>query len=228
MKITYLCKDIVSHILKEYENIKIVESIDNLYLYNYKCFIMSLPHFLKVDTIIPNAENYINVDEDRVIYWKNKLDIINPQKKLNVGFFYKGLLNTYIEKNIPLQDFEQLVDLNINLICLHKLNEIEELNSVSFKDKIISFDIDNDMAFVDTIAILKNIDVLLTVDTSIVHLAGVLGVKTILMLGYTSDWRWFADNEKVWYNSVELLRVSDNVELKTIIPEVKILLNDMI
>jgi len=189
---------------------------------------MSLPYFLKIDKIIPNTENYIKIDEDKVVYWKEQLHLKNSEKKLNVGFFYKGLLDSYIEKHIPLQAFGLLVDLNINLICLHKLSEIEELNSVPFKDKITTFPIDNDMAFVDTIAILKNIDVLLTVDTSIVHLAGVLGVKTILMLGYTSDWRWFADNEKVWYNSVELLRVKDNVELKTIIPEVKILLNDMI
>ena len=77
------------------------------------------------------------------------------------------------------------------------------------------------MAFVDTIAILKNIDILLTVDTSIVHLAGILDVKTILMLGYTSEWRWFTDNEKVWYNSVELLRANDNLELKSVLPEVK-------
>ena len=138
------------------------------------------------------------------------------------------MLNSYIEKHIPLHDFESLAELNINLICLHKLSEIEDLNKLSFNDKIITFDIDNDMAFVDTIAILKNIDILLTIDTSIVHLAGVLGIKTILMLGSTSDWRWFSDNDKVWYNSVDLLRANDNMKLSSVLPEVKNIINNMI
>jgi ADP-heptose:LPS heptosyltransferase len=84
------------------------------------------------------------------------------------------------------------------------------------------------MAFVDTIAILKNIDILLTIDTSILHLAGVLDIKTILMLGSTSDWRWFSDNEKVWYNSVDLLRANDNMELNSVLHEVKNIINNMI
>jgi ADP-heptose:LPS heptosyltransferase len=115
-----------------------------------------------------------------------------------------------------------------NYVKEHKLSEIDDLNKLSFKDKIITFDIDNDMAFVDTIAILKNIDILLTIDTSIVHLAGVLGIKTILMLGSTSDWRWFSDNEKVWYNSVDLLRANDNMKLNSVLPEVKNIVNNMI
>ena len=228
MKITYFCKDIVAHIFKEYDNIHVIKEVKNLLLYNYKCYIMSLPYFLKIDKISPNTENYINIDSDKVVYWKNQLELKNLGKKLNVGFFYKGLLASYIEKHIPIQEFELLAELNINLICLHKLSETEELNRVSFKDKIITFDIDNGMAFVDTIAILKNIDILLTVDTAIVHLAGILDVKTILMLGYTSDWRWFTDNEKVWYNSVELLRATDNVELKSVLPEVKNIIKNII
>ena len=228
MTISYFCKHTVAHIFKEYENISIIKNVENLLLYNYKCYIMSLPYFLKIDKISPNTENYINIDSAKVVYWKNQIEMKNPEKKLNVGFFYKGLLNSYIEKHIPLHDFESLAELNINLICLHKLNEIDDLNRLSFKDKIITFDIDNDMAFVDTIAILKNIEILLTIDTSIVHLAGVLGIKTILMLGSTSDWRWFSDNEKVWYNSVDLLRANDNMKLNSVLPEVKNIVNNMI
>lgn len=229
MKINYFCKNSVAHIFKEYENIKIITEVNNILLYDYKCYIMSLPYFLKLDKIIPNTENYINIDSDKVVYWKNQLQMKNSEKKLNVGFFHKGLLSSYIEKYIPLQELEILTELNINLICLYKFVETEELNNLSFKDKLIIFDIDNDKAFVDTIAILKNIDILLTVDTSIVHLAGILDVHTLLMLGYTSDWRWFADNEKVWYNSVELLRVNnDNLELKSVLPKVKNIIKNMI
>jgi tetratricopeptide (TPR) repeat protein len=228
MEITYFCKDVVSHIFKEYSNIKVVKNIENIFAYNYKAYIMSLPYLLGVEMIQPVTENYINVDEEKVVYWSEQLKIRNPKNKLNVGFFYKGLLNVHIEKTLPLESFDLLSKLNINLICLHKTQDIEEdLKTISFKDKIITFDIDKDKSFVDTIAILKNIDILITVDTSIAHLAGVLNVKTLLLIGYISEWRWFNNNDKIWYNSVELLRMTENIELKNILPQVKNILTNM-
>lgn len=222
MKITYFCKDNVYHIFKEYDNIIVVKDVENIWLCNYKAYIMSLPYLLKINTITPNVENYINIDEAKVLYWKNKIYKNDNNKRINVGFFYKGLLESYIEKSIPLLDFQILTELDINLICMHKSKEVEnDLKNISFNDKIISFDIDTDKAFSDTIAILKNIDVLITVDTFIAHLAGVLNVKTLLLLGNVSDWRWFANDDKVWYNSVEIMRANKNKELKHILPEVK-------
>ena len=228
MKITYFCKNIVSHIFKEYSNIKVVKDIENIFAYNYKAYIMSLPYLLGVEMIQPVTENYINIDEEKVVYWSEQLKIRNPKNKLNVGFFYKGLLNVHIEKNLPLESFKLLSELNINLICLHKTADIvEDLKTISFKDNIITFDIDKDKSFVDTIAIFKNIDILITVDTSIAHLAGVLNVKTLLLLGYISEWRWFNNNDKIWYDSVELLRMTENSELKNILPQVKNILTNM-
>jgi len=228
MEITYFCKDIVSHIFKEYSNIKVVKNIENIFAYNYKVYIMSLPYLLGIEMITPVTENYINIDEEKVVYWSEQIKIKNPENKLNVGFFYKGLLNVHIEKTLPLESFELLSELNINLICLHKTQDIvEDLKTVSFKDKIVIFDIDKDKSFVDTIAILKNIDILITVDTSIAHLAGVLNIRTLLLLGYISEWRWFDNNDKIWYDSVELLRMTENSELKNILPQVKNILINM-
>jgi len=228
MKITYFCKDIVSHILKEYTNVKVVKNIENIFEYNYKAYIMSLPYLLKVEMIRPVTENYINVDEGKVVYWAEQLKTRNPENKLNVGFCYKGLLGLYIEKSIPLESFIILSNLDINLICLHRTQDFDEdLKTVSFREKIITFDIDKDKSFVDTIAILKNIDILITVDTSIAHLAGVLKIKTLLLLGYISEWRWFNNNEKIWYDSVDLLRMTENSELKNILPQVKNILTNM-
>ena len=236
LKITYFCKNNVSHLFKSYENITILDdklpifNIDIDKQFNYKIYIMSLPYLLKIENISTNKYHYINIDTDKEKYWNNKLQVLKGDaNKLNVGFVYKGMLTSFIEKNILLQEFEPLVDLNINLICLHKKSEIyEDLQNISFSDKIISFDIDTDKAFEDTICILKNIDILISIDTSIVHLAGVLNVKTLLLLGYGSDWRWFSDNTKVWYDSVDLLRINENKDLKYILPQVKDILSNML
>jgi len=220
MKIDYFCKKEIHHIFKEYENIMVVDTL-SINKYNYKVFIMSLPYILKLTHIEPNLKNYINVNNNKLLYWNEKCSSF---KKLKVGFVYNGLLTSFIEKYIPLLDFDILSDLDIELICLHKKDSIEnDIASLDLKEnkrlkeKITFFDIDNDVHFEDTICLLKNIDLLLTIDTFIVHLAGVLNIKTWLLLGKYSEWRWSDTDTTYWYNSVELLRVKEDIELKSIL-----------
>lgn len=217
MKISYFCKNIVSHLFKEYDNIHIIQNV-NIFDYNYKIFIMSLPYILNVTSISPNTINYINVDHGKIEYWKNEFTSF---KKYRIGITYNGLLSSIIEKNIPLSEFTMFSDNNIELICIHKLNEIKDEDKNNLKDYIKFIDIDNDKPFQDTVAVLHNIDLLITIDTFIVHLAGILNIKTFLLLGYVSDWRWFNDNICHWYNSVEIFRLTENIEFKNILMNVK-------
>jgi tetratricopeptide (TPR) repeat protein len=218
IKISYFCKKEISHLFKTYNNIEIIQ---NLYIFNfdYKLYIMSLPKILNLTQIVPNKINYINTDEEKLTFWKNKTDSL---KRYKVGFVYNGLLTSFIDKNIPLAEFEKLCDLNIDLICIHRKSEVEkDFKNISFSDKIIHYDIDNDTPFEDTIHLLQNLDLLITIDTFIVHLAGILNVKTWLLLGI-SEWRWSDDASKTyWYNSVELIRTKENEELKDLIKTVK-------
>jgi tetratricopeptide (TPR) repeat protein len=216
MIITYFCKNIISHLFQQYENIVIKTALDNTHDYDYKMFIMSLPHMLKIENILPNKENYIVQNVERSLYWKDKLSSL---KKYRVGIVYNGLLSSFIEKFIPLVEFQRLAtrfDFDVDIICICKLSEVgEEMDGI---DNISFFDIDNNgKPFEDTVAILENIDLLITIDSAIVHLAGIMGIKTWLLLGYGSDWRWSTENTTYWYDSVEILRVTENVELKSIL-----------
>ena len=217
MKISYFCKDIVNRLFKEYSNVRIIDNV-NLTEYEYKLYIMSVPYILNINTIKPNVNNYINVNNNKIIYWRDKL--VNL-KKYRIGITYNGLLSSIIDKNIPLTEFNMLFDDNFDFICLHRLNEVNEEDKLKLKDKITFVDIDNDVPFEETIAILNNIDLLITIDTYIVHLAGVLNIKTWLLVGFVSDWRWFSDNTCCWYNSVEILRMTENKQLKYILLDVK-------
>ena len=222
MIIHFFCKKEIAHLFKKYNNIEIVDNLIlhliNVYNYDYKIYIMSLPYILKLTKIQPNKINYINKDENKYAYWKEKLSSFKRKK---VGIVYNGLLSSFIEKNIPLIDFKVLCDLDIDLICIHRKNDIQEEFSKlpsSMIDKIHYFDIDNDKPFVDTIHILQNIDLLITIDTFIVHLAGIMNVKTWLLLGRYSEWRWANDDSTTyWYNSVELIRMREKKELRFIL-----------
>lgn len=213
MKITYICKEEVKDIFKTFKNINIVTNI-TITDYNFKLYIMSLPYILKLNKIDRNEIDYINVNENKISYWKEKLSHLTKKKK--VGFVYNGLLTSFIEKTIPIEEFKILADMDIDLICLHKKNDI-----IDRKDYINYFDIDVDKPFEDTIAILKNIDLLITIDTYIVHLAGVLNIKTWLLLGNYSEWRWSNEDTNYWYNSVELIRINEDIEFNLIIKNVK-------
>lgn len=212
MMIDYFCKDTISHLLNnklnEINNIDPsghINIIDNVIIsnYDYKLYIMSLPKILEINEIIPNSINYIKVNEEKLNYWNEKLSVINKYK---VGIVNSGLLSSFIDKNIPFEYFNKLKELNVELISLDKNNT--------------DIEIDKDKPFEDTICILKNIDLLITIDTSIVHIAGVMNVNTWLLLGYGSDWRWFNDNECCWYNSVKLFRMKENKPLYNILNEV--------
>jgi tetratricopeptide (TPR) repeat protein len=63
--------------------------------------------------------------------------------------------------------------------------------------------------FMDTAQITACMDLLVTVDTSMAHLAGTLGIPTIVLLMYRGDWRWGLDETTPWYPTVKLLRQSE-------------------
>ena len=231
MKITYFCKNIVSHLFNydSHDNITVIDDsfpID-LSIYDKKLYVMSLPYILKLQQITPNTVNYIVCDKTNDGKWCDKL--LPFENKLKVGFMYSGLLVSYIDKQIELSDFKPICcDENIQTICLHKMDDKirDDFSKIDFASEIFMEEIDTNQSFMDTISILRNIDVLVTIDTSIAHLAGVMGVKTLLLIGYTSEWRWFDTDDNIWYDSVNIIRMSEQKPLSDLIPRIKKLLDE--
>ena len=61
--------------------------------------------------------------------------------------------------------------------------------------------------FSDTAAVIEKLDLVITIDSSVAHLAGALGKKTFMLLPYSTDWRWFEDtNTTIWYSSMQIFR----------------------
>jgi len=172
--------------------------------YDYKLALMSIPYVLELTSIKPFTEEpYIKVNQEKLSFWKRKLST-----NYKIGLCWKGSQKMKsVEKYIPLELFKNIANLDVELISLQKGDGEEELNTITFKNKIKRFEIDTVKSFIDTVAILKNIDLLITVDTSLVHLAGILGVKTYLVLGYLSEWRWGKEGrDTYWYDSVKIFR----------------------
>ena len=108
----------------------------------------------------------------------------------------------------------------INVEYFDKLFKLEKVQFYSFQlDDIFDakekypqmIDITSDLkSFDDTASALANLDLFITADTSCLHLAGALGIKTFGLIPYCADWRWFNHEKSTeWYKSVELFKQKD-------------------
>lgn len=105
--------------------------------------------------------------------------------------------------------------------CLQK-NVVKTDKEVGKKYKNLYFWDDELDDFCDTAALIEQMDLIITVDTSVAHLAGAMGKKTWIMLSsYTFDFRWLLNKkDSPWYDSVRLFRQDENYKWDNVIEEI--------
>ena len=113
-------------------------------------------------------------------------------------------------RSIPLHHYTSLAQTpGVKLISLQKGQGSEQLAALNGKLSALDLGprLDASGAFLDTAAVMKGLDLVITSDTSIAHLAGALGVKVWVALCFVSDWRWMFEREDCpWYPSMRLFR----------------------
>ena len=101
----------------------------------------------------------------------------------------------------------------------------EDVNNLPDIDNFYKFDPMFDKTFgpfMDTAAVMKSMDLVIGVDTSLAHLAGGLGVPAWVMLPYDADWRWFENrSDSPWYPTMRLFRQKKIGDWDPVIEEVK-------
>ena len=206
VKVFFLVQKPLEKILSSLDkNIKIITHLKN-YNYDFICPLIDLPRLFgtKVNTI-PDLGTYIFANNNLVLKWKKKL-IYN---KFNIGIAWQG---NGEKKSFKLNFFKNISKLkNIDLISLQKNYGAEQLNEFkkkySIKDFSNTLDLNND--FVDTAALIKSMDLVITPCTAVAHLAGALGTRVWLLLQYAPDWRWLEKGKKTnWYRSMKIYRQS--------------------
>jgi hypothetical protein len=132
---------------------------------------------------------------------------------MRVGVVWQGNADHQADmfRSFPLHELEPLCDVEgIQLISLQFGKGSEQLQSWKGSQPVYALPENLDQssgAFMDTSAILHHLDWVVTSDTSLAHLAGALARPTMVMLGYTPDWRWLLDREdSPWYPTLRLFR----------------------
>lgn len=188
--------------LFDIKNINIIYKLDNNNNYDYEIYLMSLPYFLNLDLANPPKLPYINEDLFKKDNKKNK--------NLKIGLAWSGNENYNFDilRSLKLSDLKKILDLkdsnNINFYCLQK--DIRKIDLDYFNKSNIDYL--GDLKFADLAKEIIKMDLVLSCDTSILHLSSSLGVKTYGLFSFVPDWRWTNNKIKTnWYNSLEILRL---------------------
>lgn len=185
---------------------------------DYHCPLLSLP--LALDTrleTIPAQVPYLTAEPERITQWKQRLRAL---PRLRVGIAWQG--NPAVEKliwgrgrSIPLAVLEPLAHLpGVSLVSLQKGFGVEQLRTIPFAGRIVDLSAELDPgpdAFLDTAAVMAGLDLVITSDTSVAHLAGALGRPVWVMLAASPEWRWGLErSDSPWYPTMRLFRQTAN------------------
>ncbi|MBC8352347.1 MAG: tetratricopeptide repeat protein [Planctomycetes bacterium] len=174
--------------------------------------LLSLPHvFTTTLDEIPANGPYLTADAELVADWQTRLA---KHKSFTVGVSWRGNPEHRRDdaRSIPIEHFQELSEVaGITLISLQYQSGLSP-DEESTDDRIVNFSelLDRDAGpFMDTAAIIKNLDLVVSCDTAVAHLAGALGVPVWLALDHAADWRWMhRRGDSPWYSTMRLFRQS--------------------
>jgi tetratricopeptide (TPR) repeat protein len=173
------------------------------------CPLLSLPHALDLKPgKIPAEIPYLTAHAPLVQRWR---DVLAPHANtLKVGLVWAGspIHRRDRERSVSLQSLAPLGRDGVTFISLQKGDPARE--AAKPPDGLRLIDISNQLHdFADTAACLANLDLLITVDTAVAHLAGALGKPVWTLLSYNPDWRWLLGrDDSPWYPTMRLFRQS--------------------
>lgn len=201
-KITLVVNKSLVEFLKFLDRDIKVTTYENLDLkdIDYQISICSLPRILRI-------KNFQDITFKKILLPNtcyqdfHKYNITDDV--LNIGIAWSGNpKNTNdIYRSIPFKNFESILKLpRTRFFRLHQnleTNMSSNVNITNFGDK----------NFFELSYYLKKLDLVISVDTSIIHLCGILEIKGILLLNLNSDWRWFLDdNQTIWYPTIKIFK----------------------
>lgn len=184
---------------------------------DYQASLIEVADQLQIDgDNIPADVPYVSVSDSLESYWQRWLDSQIGSSGRRVGICWQGNPNHHADhyRSVALQEFAPLAEVQgVQLISVQRGYGSQQIANVTFADKLFTLPDDLDQsagAFLDTAAVMRNLDLVITTDTSTAHLAGALGVPTWVILGKLPDWRWLLEGSTTpWYPSLRLFRQQD-------------------
>lgn len=210
-RVIFGCQRRLRHLLRSVSPAVQYANVDDPGLqFDVHCPLMSLPRALGTTTLaaVPNKVPYLSADKALVEHWRR---LIGPHG-FKIGICWQGsAAKIDIGRSFPLALFRGLSQLpGVRLISLQKGAGEKQIGAMpaGMKLEVLGSDFDNGPdSFLDTAAVMQSLDLIISSDTGVAHLAGALGRPTWVALKRVPDWRWLMDrSDSPWYPTTRLFR----------------------
>lgn len=184
--------------------------------FHYFCFLQSLPYFFSTTLeTIPGEMPYLKAEPQLAMKWQQRILQSGYQDKLKIGLTWAGGTRRgennsndfYIDlkRSVNLSQLKSLGKIaDIVFYSLQKGESQSQIKKVSPELNVIDY-MDEVTDFADTAALIANLDLVITVDTAVAHLAGAMGKPTWILSRFDGCWRWLDGREdSPWYPSVRI------------------------
>ncbi len=190
--------------------------------FDLRISVMDLPALFgttleSIDAGVP----YVSVDPGKLHHWQQQLSA----EQFRIGIAWAGSPKHANDHNrsCPLDLFEPLAQLNdISLYSLQR-----DISDIRAKHRLETLGIqqiaDQFVSFADTSAAMSNLDLVITVDTAVLHLAGALALPTWGLIPHSPDWRWMLHrDDSPWYPTLKLFRQSQPGDWKSVFDHISL------
>jgi hypothetical protein len=189
--------------------------------FDMHCPMLSLPLAFGTETAdIPGPRRYLKSDPDKVAQWSARL---GPRTRPRVGLAWSGSMQHPgdARRSIPLAQWLPGLRPDVEYTSLHK--DLRDADAAALREHggIRHFGSEQH-DFTDAAALAELMDVVVSVDTSLAHLAAAIGRPTWILLGHVPDWRWQLQRlDSPWYPTVRLYRQSSAGDWQGVLAEVR-------
>jgi tetratricopeptide (TPR) repeat protein len=200
--------------------VQVIAKGDPLPDFDLRCPLPSLPLAFRTRLeTIPSDTPYLHLPTQALDYWG---EMLGAKEGLRVGLAWAG--NTRHvrdgERSMRLRDLLPLTDIGATFVSLQKdvrPGDVEALKScdiIQLGEELGDFS--------DTAALISQLDLVISVDTSVAHLAGALGKPVWILLTHAPDWRWLLDrDDSPWYPTARLFRQQDSREWGSVVTRLR-------
>lgn len=191
--------------------------------YDYWTPLLSVPHRLGEHWSF-RTEPYLAAEPARSEQWRERLSGTGD-KTMRIGLVWAGRPTNGLDRfrSMPLAELAPLLDTfdGVNWISLQLDDAAAQARQPGFTGRVLTLD-DTIRDFADTAAILSQLDLLISVDTAIVHLAGAMGLPVWLMLHRNADWRWQAAGKgTAWYPNTRMFRQASLGDWQGVVADIR-------
>jgi hypothetical protein len=196
--------------------------------FDFQCPLLSLPLAFKTRLeTIPSSPSYLRAPAQNLQNWDARLGM---ERRPKIGFAWSGNAKHVRdrERSIGLSELLPLLDIDATFVSLQKEVRAADAETLKKSAGILRFD-DELKDFSDTAALISRLDLIISVDTSIAHLAGALGKPVWVLLTHAPEWRWLLDrDDSPWYPTARLFRQDDARAWDEVIARVRDALPELI